>query len=60
MVKAKEIKVRVHVYPHEKARYEEAFEEWATAQEARVYFSDWVRLALDRQADRDLGDKPPA
>lgn len=41
-------------------RYNDAYMAWAATQEAEVYFSDWVRLALDRQADRDLGDTLPA
>lgn len=54
-------RIRVRVLPEELERYQAAFEEWAVYQQiARCYFSDWVRFALECQADRDLGDTRPA
>lgn len=52
--------VRARVHPERWERYQEAFQAWAARQESDVYFPDWIRLGLDRQADRDLGDTRPA
>lgn len=55
-----DLKIRTRVYPEQWWRFQQAYEAWAVKQEGRVYFADWVRLGLERQADRDLGDtKPP-
>ena len=46
--------IRVRVKPRDEATYKRAYEAWSKLMGCRLRMADWLRRALDKQAEEDL------